>query len=66
MWASVAARKHTPVKVFPFGSGAEEVMLYGTVLYTMKDGKKVNVRINSLSIVCVCVCVFALRRLLEN
>jgi hypothetical protein len=43
MWAVVASRLHTPIKIFPFGSGSEEVMLYGTVAYTLKDGKKANV-----------------------
>jgi len=43
MWSAVAARLHTPSKVFPFGPGADEVMLYGTVDYTLKDGKKATV-----------------------
>ena len=38
MWAKVASRKHTIYKVFPFGSASEEVMLYGTVALSFKDG----------------------------
>lgn len=38
MWAKVASRKHTINKIFPFGSGSEEVMLYGTVALVFKDG----------------------------
>jgi len=40
----VASRLHTPIKVFPFGSGSNEVMLYGTVALTLKDGRKADVR----------------------
>jgi len=43
MWAAVASRLHTPMKIFPFGSGSDEVMLYGAVAYTLKDGRKANV-----------------------
>lgn len=43
MWAVVASRLHTPIKIFPFGSGSDEVMLYGTVAYTLKDGRKATV-----------------------
>ena len=39
MWEHVASRQHTPVKVFPFGANADEVMLYGTVAYGLKSGK---------------------------
>jgi hypothetical protein len=31
MWEKVEKRLHTIKKVFPFGDGAKEVMLYGTV-----------------------------------
>jgi hypothetical protein len=34
---------HTPFKIFPFGSDSNEFMLYGTVAYTLKDGRKANV-----------------------
>ncbi|RMY89231.1 hypothetical protein D0862_10265 [Hortaea werneckii] len=40
MWEKVATRSHKPVKIFPFGSGSDEVMLFGTVDYELKDGKK--------------------------
>ncbi|KAH7360576.1 hypothetical protein BKA65DRAFT_188723 [Rhexocercosporidium sp. MPI-PUGE-AT-0058] len=43
MWATVASRLHTPVKIFPFGSGADELMLFGTVKYELKDGRKAEV-----------------------
>jgi len=43
MWATVASRLHTPVKIFPFGSGADELMLYGTVKYVLKDERKAEV-----------------------
>lgn len=38
MWEHVESRKHEPVKVFPFGANASEVMLHGTVLYGLKSG----------------------------
>ena len=43
MWATVASRLHTLIKIFPFGEGSREVMLYGTVAYELKDGRKANV-----------------------
>lgn len=43
MWEKVQSRLHTPIKIFPFGSHSTEVMLYGTVAYTLKDGKKAEV-----------------------
>ena len=39
MWEHVASRSHKPLKIFPFGPNADEVMLYGTVLYGLKNGK---------------------------
>jgi len=39
MWEKVATRLHSPIKVFPFGEGAKELMLYGTVVYGLKDGR---------------------------
>jgi hypothetical protein len=38
MWEKVASRAHDPVKIFPFGPNADEVMLYGTVKYGLKAG----------------------------
>ena len=38
MWSKVSSRKHNPIKVFPFGPGSDEVMLYGTVEYGFKAG----------------------------
>ncbi|PQE30659.1 fungal specific transcription protein [Rutstroemia sp. NJR-2017a WRK4] len=43
MWEKVEKRLHTIKKVFPFGDGAKEVMLYGTVEYLLKDGRKATV-----------------------
>lgn len=41
MWEKVSSRLHSPLKIFPAGAkGADEVMLYGTVAYTFKDGKE--------------------------
>ena len=40
MWAAVAARSHAVSKIFPFGSGSNEFMLYGTVKYTAKTGQE--------------------------
>ncbi|KAH7070441.1 hypothetical protein BKA63DRAFT_77185 [Paraphoma chrysanthemicola] len=38
MWEKVSSRSHNPVKIFPFGSYSDEVMLYGTVKYGLKSG----------------------------
>jgi len=43
MWASVASRLHNPQKIFPYGANSDELMLYGTVLFTLKDGRKADV-----------------------
>jgi len=43
MWEKVSSRAHKPVKIFPFGLSANEVMLYGTVDYVLKNGGKVSV-----------------------
>lgn len=43
MWEKVAKRSHTPKKIYPFGPGSDEVMLFGTVDYELKDGKKASV-----------------------
>ncbi|KAK5136375.1 hypothetical protein LTR08_003501 [Meristemomyces frigidus] len=42
MWEKVAKRSHHPEKIFSFGSDSDDVMLYGTVDYELKDGKKTN------------------------
>ena len=31
------------MKIYPFGPGSRDVMLYGTVAYELKDGKKASV-----------------------
>jgi hypothetical protein len=38
MWEKVSSRSHNPIKIFPFGAYADEVMLYGTVKYSFKSG----------------------------
>ncbi|KAF5024567.1 hypothetical protein F66182_3330 [Fusarium sp. NRRL 66182] len=43
MWDAVTSRKHTLYKVFPFGPGAEEVMLYGTVALQLKNGSSAEI-----------------------
>ncbi|KAE8451295.1 hypothetical protein EG329_004460 [Mollisiaceae sp. DMI_Dod_QoI] len=43
LWEKVASRLHRPLKIFPFGENADEVMLYGTVAYTLKDGRKADI-----------------------
>ncbi|KAI9050019.1 hypothetical protein LZ554_006164 [Drepanopeziza brunnea f. sp. 'monogermtubi'] len=45
MWAAVASRLHTPVRVYPFGKrdGGQELMLFGRVEYVLKDGRGAEV-----------------------
>jgi hypothetical protein len=43
MWEKVSRRQHTATKVFPFGPSSNEVMLYGTVDYGLKDGREATV-----------------------
>jgi len=43
MWEKVAKRSHKPTKLFSFGGDSDEVMLYGTVDYELKDGRRANV-----------------------
>lgn len=43
MWSHVSSRTHNVSKVFPYGPNADEVMLYGTVAYEMKNGKSLSV-----------------------
>lgn len=43
MWEKVAKRLHKPQKIFSFASGSDEVMLFGTVDYELRDGKKAHV-----------------------
>lgn len=39
MWEHVFSRSHKPEKIFPFGPNADEVMVYGSVSYGLKNGK---------------------------
>jgi len=43
MWEKVSSRQHKPLKIFPFGSSTDEVMIYGTVDYGLKDGRQASV-----------------------
>jgi hypothetical protein len=44
LWEKVATRLHSPIKVFPFGDGlTDEVMLYGTVAFKLKDERRAEV-----------------------
>ena len=43
MWEKVNRRRHNAIKIFPFGSGSDEAMLYGTVEYGLKDGREASV-----------------------
>ncbi|KAF1918964.1 hypothetical protein BDU57DRAFT_124640 [Ampelomyces quisqualis] len=38
MWEKVESRSHNPIKIFPFGAYADQVMLHGTVKYGLKSG----------------------------
>lgn len=40
LWEKVASRLHRATKIFPYGEDADEVMLFGTVEYVLKDGRK--------------------------
>ena len=43
MWEKVAKRSHKPKQLFPFGSGSNDIMLFGTVDYTLKDGRSTGI-----------------------
>jgi hypothetical protein len=43
MWDAVSSRKHTLDKVFPFGSGSDQVMLNGTVALELKNGASAEI-----------------------
>jgi len=44
LWSGpVKTRKHTLEKIFPFGNDSNEVMLYGSVDYGLKNGKALTV-----------------------
>ncbi|SMQ45661.1 unnamed protein product [Zymoseptoria tritici ST99CH_1A5] len=43
MWEKVAKRSHKPAQLYSFGSGSDDIMLFGTVDYTLKDGKGTTV-----------------------
>ncbi|OCL08089.1 hypothetical protein AOQ84DRAFT_340897 [Glonium stellatum] len=43
MWEKVQSRLHKPLKIFPYGPNANEVMLFGTVQYGLKAGGQSSV-----------------------
>lgn len=43
MWEKVAKRSHMPKRIYSSDPKSDEVMLYGTVDYELKDGKKTSV-----------------------
>lgn len=43
MWDAVASRKHTLQKVYPFGSGSDEIMLHGSVALELKNGGSADI-----------------------
>jgi hypothetical protein len=43
MWEKVQNRLHRPLKIFPYGPNANEVMLFGTVQYGLKSGGQSSV-----------------------
>ncbi|EXJ82157.1 hypothetical protein A1O1_08226 [Capronia coronata CBS 617.96] len=44
LWSGpVKTRKHKLEKIFPFGKDSNEVMVYGSVDYGLKNGKEVSV-----------------------
>jgi hypothetical protein len=43
MWEKVAKRSHKPAQLYSFGAGSNDIMLFGTVDYTLKDGKGTTV-----------------------
>ncbi|GIZ40085.1 hypothetical protein CKM354_000343900 [Cercospora kikuchii] len=43
MWEKVAKRSHKPAQLYAFGSGSDDIMLYGAVDYTLKDGRGTTV-----------------------
>ena len=51
LWEKVSERLHRPQKIFPFGENADEVMLHGTVAFTLKDGRKADVSFALLAII---------------
>ncbi|KAH9828200.1 hypothetical protein Tdes44962_MAKER02564 [Teratosphaeria destructans] len=43
MWEKVTRRSHKPIRIYTFGPGSADTMLYGTVDYELKDGRKASV-----------------------
>lgn len=43
MWEKVAKRSHRPQQLYSFGASSDDIMLFGTVDYVLKDGKGTTV-----------------------
>ena len=43
MWEKVAKRSHKPAQLYAFGKGSDDIMLFGTVDYVLKDGRGTTV-----------------------
>lgn len=43
MWEKVAKRSHKPQQLYSFGVNSDDIMLFGTVDYVLKDGKGTTV-----------------------
>lgn len=43
MWEKVAKRSHKPYQLYAFGSGSDDIMLYGDVGYVLKDGRSTTI-----------------------
>ncbi|KAK7615119.1 hypothetical protein BKA81DRAFT_353612 [Phyllosticta paracitricarpa] len=43
LWERVSIRRHFPLKIFPAGNNADEVMLHGTVGYVLKEGGEADI-----------------------
>ncbi|KAK4507650.1 hypothetical protein PRZ48_001385 [Zasmidium cellare] len=43
MWEKVAKRSHKPYQLYAFGSGSDDIMLYGDVGYMLKDGRSTTI-----------------------
>ncbi|CAK4032326.1 Hypothetical predicted protein [Lecanosticta acicola] len=43
MWEKVAKRSHKPKQLYSFGASSDDIMLFGTVDYELKDGKGTTV-----------------------
>lgn len=40
LWEKISARSHRPLRIYPFGNNAREVMIFGDVEYEFRAGGK--------------------------